>query len=179
MNTSSSSSSSSKKNENVELSQKYQKKTDKQHVLDNPDTYTGSMEMTEYDTYVYHEEKQAFISKQITIIPGLYKLFDEGVVNCRDHCVRMAQAVKSENANAIPVSYIEISISDDGTITMTNDGNGIDVAKHPEEDIWIPEMIFGQLLTSSNYDDKERKVTGGRNGFGAKLANIFSTRFVL
>ena len=35
-----------------ELSEKYQKKTDKQHVLDNPDTYTGSMEMTDYDTYV-------------------------------------------------------------------------------------------------------------------------------
>ena len=175
MNTSSSSSSSSKKNENVELSQKYQKKTDKQHVLDNPDTYTGSMEMTEYDTYVYHEEKQAFISKQITIIPGLYKLFDEGVVNCRDHCVRMAQAVKSENANAIPVSYIDISISDDGTITMTNDGNGIDVAKHPEEDIWIPEMIFGHLRTSTNYDKTQKKITGGKNGFGFKLVLIWSS----
>ena len=169
------SSSSSKKNEIVELSQKYQKKTDKQHVLDNPDTYTGSMEMTEYDTYVYDEEKQAFISKQITIIPGLYKLFDEGVVNCRDHCVRMAQAVKSENANAIPVSYIDISISDDGTITMTNDGNGIDVAKHPEEDIWIPEMIFGHLRTSTNYDKTQKKITGGKNGFGFKLVLIWSS----
>jgi len=32
-------------------------------------------------------------------------------------------------------------------------------------------------LTSSNYDDKEQKVTGGRNGFGAKLTNIFSREF--
>ena len=40
-------------------------------------------------------------------------------------------------------------------------------------------MIFGQLLTSSNYDDGQKKVTGGRNGFGAKLANIFSTKFVI
>ena len=132
------------------------------------------MEMTEYDTYVYDEEKQAFISKQITIIPGLYKLFDEGVVNCRDHCVRMAQAVKTENANAIPVSYIDISISD-GTITMTNDGNGIDVAKHPEEDIWIPEMIFGHLRTSTNYDKTQKKITGGKNGFGFKLVLIWSS----
>ena len=38
-------------------------------------------------------------------------------------------------------------------------------------------MVFGQLLTSDNYDDAEAKVTGGRNGFGAKLTNIFSLRF--
>lgn len=40
-------------------------------------------------------------------------------------------------------------------------------------------MIFGHLLTSSNYDDDQEKVTGGRNGFGAKLCNIFSTKFKL
>ena len=34
-------------------------------------------------------------------------------------------------------------------------------------------------MTSSNYDDKEAKVTGGRNGYGAKLANIFSTEFII
>lgn len=43
----------------------------------------------------------------------------------------------------------------------------------------MPELIFGHLLTSSNYNDNEKKVTGGRNGFGAKLANIFSKRFVI
>jgi DNA topoisomerase-2 len=34
-------------------------------------------------------------------------------------------------------------------------------------------------LTSSNYDDNKKKVTGGRNGFGAKLANIFSYQFIV
>eukprot|EP00931_Biecheleriopsis_adriatica_P065490 TRINITY_DN40011_c0_g1_i1.p1 TRINITY_DN40011_c0_g1~~TRINITY_DN40011_c0_g1_i1.p1 ORF type:complete len:1312 (+),score=354.61 TRINITY_DN40011_c0_g1_i1:417-3938(+) len=38
-------------------------------------------------------------------------------------------------------------------------------------------MVFGHLLTSDNYDDSEKKVTGGRNGYGAKLANIFSKKF--
>lgn len=47
------------------------------------------------------------------------------------------------------------------------------------QQIYIPEMIFGHLLTSSNYDDDQAKVTGGRNGYGAKLANIFSTSFTL
>jgi len=43
----------------------------------------------------------------------------------------------------------------------------------------VPELIFGHLLTSSNYNDNEKKVTGGRNGYGAKLCNIFSTEFIV
>ena len=50
---------------------------------------------------------------------------------------------------------------------------------HEKEGIYIPELIFGNLLTSSNYDDDEKKVVGGRNGFGAKLCNIFSTEFTV
>ena len=43
--------------------------------------------------------------------------------------------------------------------------------------MYVPELVFGHLLTSSNYDDTEKKVTGGRNGLGAKLTNIFSKKF--
>ena len=50
---------------------------------------------------------------------------------------------------------------------------------HAKEKLYVPELIFGTLLTSSNYDDEERKVTGGRNGYGAKLCNIFSTEFTI
>lgn len=42
-----------------------------------------------------------------------------------------------------------------------------------------PLTSLGQLLTSSNYDDNKKKVTGGRNGYGAKLTNIFSTEFIV
>ena len=48
---------------------------------------------------------------------------------------------------------------------------------HKKENVYVPELIFGHLLTSSNYDDSIKKVTGGRNGFGAKLANVFSKKF--
>jgi DNA topoisomerase-2 len=167
---------------NNSLAQTYQKKTDKQHVLDAPDTYTGSMDVTDYETYIFNDETQSILPKQIQIIPGLYKLFDEGVVNCRDHCVRMAQAQQEQKGqenpsqDIIPVSYIDISISAaDGIITMTNDGNGIDVEKHPEYDIWIPELIFGHLRTSTNYDKTQKKIVGGKNGFGFKLVLIWST----
>jgi DNA topoisomerase II len=51
------------------------------------------------------------------------------------------------------------------------------VVIHKEHKIYVPELVFGHLLTSSNYDDKEKKTTGGRNGYGAKLTNIFSKNF--
>ena len=153
------------------LGEKYQKKTDREHILDAPDTYIGSVEEGEIDTYVYNGTK--IVQKQIRMIPGLYKLFDEAIVNCRDHATRMNVIAKSKEHQ--PVTYIDIGISPDGTITMTNDGNGIDVAKHPEHDLWIPEMIFGHLRTSTNYDKDEKKIVGGKNGFGFKLVLIWSS----
>ena len=161
--------------ENQTLSHKYQQKTDKQHILDNPDTYIGSIENVDADMWILNEAGTNIIEKNIKYIPGLFKLFDEGIVNCRDHVIRMQQAVANNVANSIPVSYIDISIQEDGTITMINDGNGIDVAEHPEYKIWIPELIFGHLRTSTNYDKTEKKIVGGKNGFGFKLVLIWST----
>jgi DNA topoisomerase-2 len=161
--------------QNEELSQKYQQKTDKEHILANPDTYIGSVEEVDTDMWILNEETQKIVLKNIRYVPGLYKLFDEGIVNCRDHVVRMLQAVANKQPNAIPVSYIDIDIQEDGTIVMINDGNGIDVAMHPEYNIWIPELIFGHLRTSTNYDKSEKKIVGGKNGFGFKLVLIWST----
>jgi len=156
-----------------DLANKYQKKTDKQHILDNPDTYIGSVENVDAVTWVCKDNK--IVKNYMNYIPGLYKLFDEGIVNCRDHVIRMKQAVTDKKENSIPVSNISISISDDGTITMINDGNGIDVEKHPEYKVWIPELIFGHLRTSTNYNKDEKKIVGGKNGFGFKLVLIWSS----
>ena len=153
---------------------KYQKLTDKEHILKKPDTYIGSIENTDHDDYIFNDDK--IIQKQFQYIPGLYKLFDEGIVNCRDHVIRQNQALKDGIPDALPVSNIEITIDSDGTIHMYNDGNGIDVAQHPEYKLWIPEMIFGHLRTSTNYDEKKKeKIVGGKNGFGFKLVLIWST----
>ena len=160
--------------EDSALATKYQQKTDRQHILDAPDTYIGSIEEVDNDCWILNETNDKIIQKNIRMIPGLYKLFDEGVVNCRDHVVRMSQAASAGTPNAIPVSYIDISIQEDGTIVMTNDGNGIDVAMHPEYNVWIPELIFGHLRTSTNYDKTEKKIVGGKNGFGFKLVLIWS-----
>jgi DNA topoisomerase-2 len=159
----------------MDLSNKYQQKTDKQHILDNPDTYIGSVEKIESNVWILNEDNTKIVEKNITYIPGLFKLFDEGIVNCRDHVIRMRQALNSNIENTLPVSYIDVTILEtDGTIIMTNDGNGIDVVEHPEYKIWIPELIFGHLRTSTNYDKNEKKIVGGKNGFGFKLALIWS-----
>ena len=161
-----------KSNENDQLALQYQQKTDKQHILDNPDTYIGAVENIEQDMWVYDEASQRIVLKTIHMNPGLYKLFDEGIVNARDHVVRMIQSDKDDKK---PVTYIDVTVTEDGTITIENDGNGIDVAKHPENDLWIPEMIFGHLRTSTNYNKDEKRIVGGKNGFGFKLVLIWST----
>ena len=140
------------------LANKYQQKTDKQHILDNPDTYIGSVENVDSFVWLLNDSGDKIIERNIHYIPALFKLFDEGIVNCRDHVVRMQQAVAAGTPNAQPVSYIDISVEEDGTIIMVNDGNGIDVAEHPEYKIWIPELIFGHLRTSTNYDKTEKKI---------------------
>ena len=155
----------------AKLAQQYQRKTDKQHILDNPDTYIGSIENVDSTMWVFDDSTNRIVLRDIEYIPGLYKLFDEGIVNCRDHVIRMIQ---SNNVEKKFVTYIDTTIGDDGTIVMSNDGNGIDIAKHPEYDIWIPEMIFGHLRTSTNYDKTEKKIVGGKNGFGFKLVLIWS-----
>ena len=108
---------------------KYQKKNDKEHILDNPDTYVGSVEKVDADEFIY--DSNNIVKKNITYIAGLYKLFDEAIVNCRDQSVRMEQAVQNKEDNIHPLTYIDVSIDNDGVISMTNDGNGIDIAEHP------------------------------------------------
>lgn len=153
------------------LASQYQKKTDKEHILDNPDTYIGSIENINGPMYVLEDDK--IVSKTMDYNPGLFKLFDEGIVNCRDHVVRMLNQ-KETDPGVHLVNHIDIEIAND-TITLYNNGNGIDIEKHPVYEVWIPELVFGHLRTSTNYNKDEEKITGGKNGFGFKLVLIWST----
>ena len=165
----------------TDLSSKYQKMTDLEHILKKPDTYIGSIQMTECTEYTALSGTSGDAANiglaTFTHIPALYKLVDEGLVNMRDHVIRQAQAIKDGKPDALPVTCIEVEVdAATGTITMTNDGNGIDIAQHPEHKMWIPEMIFGHLRTSTNYaEDKKEKIVGGKNGFGFKLVLVWST----
>jgi DNA topoisomerase II len=144
----------------------YQKKTPREHVLLRPDTYIGDIEETKEEMWI---SKDNIITKQlITFVPGFLKTFDELLVNARD------ASVNDKTCNALKIEYNK----EEGYISVFNNGeDGIPVEEHPEHKTLVPSMIFGELLTSSNYDDSKKRTTGGRNGYGAKLANIFSKKF--
>ena len=156
------------------LAETYQQKTDIEHILDAPDTYIGSVESDRIKNWsLTDNDKMTYCNYEF--IGGLFKVFDEGIVNCRDHVVRLKQKLLNKESNIIPVREIEISVDKKtGVITMYNTGNGVDVAKHPENKLWIPEMIFGHLRTSTNYKKDEKKIVGGKNGFGFKLVLIYA-----
>lgn len=147
----------------------YQKKTPKEHILLRPDTYIGSVVRDTQTMYVWDDSESKIVSRNISFVPGMYKIFDEILVNAADNKIRDPK-----------MSIIAVEIdSTNGTISVLNNGKGIPIEMHNKEGVYVPELIFGHLLTSSNYDDNEKKVTGGRNGYGAKLCNIFSRRFTV
>jgi DNA topoisomerase-2 len=155
----------------ADLSKQYRKHTHREHILALPDTYIGSIENAIEETYIVNREK--FELKPLSFNPGFYKLFDELLVNAHDHAVRLKQ-----RSSAQPVKHIAISATEN-TITIRNDGESIDVEKHPDYGIYIPQMIFGELLTSTNYDKNEKKLVGGKNGYGVKLVNIFAKKMTI
>ncbi|KAM6451890.1 DNA topoisomerase 2-alpha isoform 1-T2 [Liasis olivaceus] len=146
----------------------YQKKTQLEHILLRPDTYIGSVEQVTQQMWVF-DENEGLNCRDVTFVPGLYKIFDEILVNAADN--------KQRDKN---MSCIKVTIDpENNTISVWNNGKGIPIIEHQVEKMYVPALIFGHLLTSSNYDDDEKKVTGGRNGYGAKLCNIFSTKFTV
>jgi DNA topoisomerase-2 len=149
------------------IEQIYQKKTPLEHILLRPDTYVGSTEAQYQDMYVF--EQGHMVWRKIEFVPALYKIFDEILVNAADNLKR------DPTMNLIDVHIDKAA----GCISVMNNGKGVPVQIHKEHQCYVPEMIFGQLLTSDNYDDNEKKVTGGRNGYGAKLTNVFSTKFII
>ncbi|KAJ2162828.1 DNA topoisomerase 2 [Coemansia sp. RSA 552] len=147
----------------------YQKKTPVEHVLLRPDTYIGSVEPIEEEMWVMDMDKKRMVQRKLRYTPGMYKIVDEILVNAADN--------KSRDPT---MKKIEVTIDKaGGEVSILNDGKGIPVEIHREHNAYVPELIFGHLLTSSNYDDKQEKTTGGRNGYGAKLCNIFSHEFVV
>uniref|UniRef100_A0A1I8HWP8 DNA topoisomerase 2 n=1 Tax=Macrostomum lignano TaxID=282301 RepID=A0A1I8HWP8_9PLAT len=161
--------SSAKAGKGSSIEKTYQKKTQLEHILLRPDTYIGSVEPVTQSMWVFDSESEAMVQREITFVPGLYKIFDEILVNAADNKQRDPS-----------MSCIKIDIQpEENVMKIWNNGKGIPVVEHKEEKMLVPTLIFGHLLTSSNFNDDEKKVTGGRNGYGAKLCNVFSTEFTL
>ena len=149
------------------IEETYQKKSQLEHVLHRPGMYIGDIDKTTSERWVF--SNGVIVKQQLTFSPGLYKIFDEIFTNAVDHSQR-DQTLKK----------IEVSINkSSGEIIIINDGEGIPVEIHKEHNKYVPEIIFGEFHTSSNYDDSEARTVGGLNGYGSKLTNAFSTVFTV
>ena len=145
-----------------------QKLTHIEHILKRPDSYVGPVEQGSEPYWILNGS--TFTKKNLKYSPALLKIFDEILVN----------AIDRNSLHPKQVSSISVTIDKDvGSVTIENNGplGGIGVRMHEKEGLWNPELVFGHLLTSTNYDDTQKRIVGGRNGYGAKLANIYSSDF--
>jgi len=147
----------------------YKKLTQREHILQLPDTYIGSRDSHRESRWIYEEGRMVW--REVNFNPGLFKIFDELMVNALDHVTRQAATDKRVTQIVVTVTPTQFIVK--------NDGENIPITMHPEYKVMVPELIFGHLLTSSNYDEKEEKTVGGKNGYGAKLTNIYSKEFVV
>ena len=147
-----------------------QKLTHIEHILKRPDSYVGPVDLNVEPYWVLNSNKSQFEKKNLKYSPALLKIFDEILVNAIDR-----NSMHPKNVTSISVDIDKES----GAVTIENNGplGGIGVRMHEKEGLWNPELTFGHLLTSTNYDDSQKRIVGGRNGYGAKLTNIYSSDF--
>jgi DNA topoisomerase II len=177
------------------IAQKIQVKNPREHILDSPGMWIGSVEPSKCQEYIYNETTKRMELKTVTVPHGLYKIFDEAIVNAFDHYKRL----DVDNTVRNKVTYIKVWLDDiDNSITIENDGEGLDVKIHDTykndegDSVYVPEIVFSVVFSSSNYDNKdadlekkeeeediEGKLWGGKHGIGIKATNIFSSEFEL
>ena len=150
------------------IEEKYKSMDEISHILMRSGMYVGSNKFEECDKFIYNEKTAKFEMKVVNYIPAMLKVVDEVISNSVDEFRRKDNMGLTE-------LYVKIN-NDNGEIIIRDNG-GIPIVKHKEAGIYIPEFIFGQLRTSSNYDDTEDRQVIGTNGIGVKIANIFSSEF--
>lgn len=152
---------------------KYEKTDHLGHIRKRPDTYVGSNKPQKLPNHCVADldaDTPTLVSRDIVYIPAMLRIFVEIVSNAIDNIYRSVE-------DDVHMSKIKITFDDEtGETSVWNDGSWIPLDVH-ESGSAIPKMIFGELLTSDNYDDTRQRQGSGRNGYGAKLTNVFSTEF--
>ena len=154
---------------------KYTKMDPIEHVIHRSDMYVGSTTAQKSSEFVCIKDEDSYkiLKKDINVSPAILRIFIEILSNATDN-------VERSRAAGIPCSYIKVNINKEtGETTVINDGDIIPIEINPVENIYNHSLIFGQLLTGSNYDDEEERLISGRNGLGATCCNIFSTKFTV
>lgn len=150
---------------NVDIS-KYKKLDEITHTLLRPARYIGSINPVVANTWFFRDGVVA--EGTLTSSPAFHKLFDEIISNSADH---------SRTPEGKNLTEIDVQVQPETGLIIVTDNGGIPVVLHPEYGQYIPEMIFGELRSGSNFDDNEDSLSTGQNGEGASLVNIFSEMF--
>ena len=161
---------------NKTIEERFKKLSPREHVLKKPGMYVGNIESEPNNMFVFEDindfKGNKFTYKEINYNAGFLKIFDEVLTNASDHAIRC-----KENKWK-PVTHIKVTIDKD-KITIENTGTGIPIQMHKEHKVYVPELIFGHLLSGENFDDNDQRLVGGTHGLGVKLTNIFSTKFII
>ena len=152
------------------IEEKYQQLSETEHILHRPGMWVGSVKEEERQVFIYDSSEDKMTMKDVTYSPAMLKLFDEILSNSCDEFRRKDNMGLTKIVVSLDMANGEISVTDDG---------GIPVAMHKEAKMYVPEFIFGQLRTSSNYDDTEDRNVIGTNGVGSSITNIFSDSFIV
>lgn len=151
---------------------KYQKVDPITHIHKRPDMYIGSLKpRQQLKEWVSTDDGNIVERLDVIYSDGLLRIFIEALSNAIDNVWRSRVA-------GVKPTKIKITMDKDtGETCLWNDGLHIPIAMHEEEKIYNPELIFGHLLSGSNLDDTEERLSSGRNGLGIKLLNVFSREF--
>ena len=147
------------------IEEKYKKLNQIEHILKKSSMYLGSLDFLKEKQFIFNNN--LIEQKEISYSPALYKIIDEIIVNAYDASIK-------DNT----VNKISADIKSD-CFSIFNNGKGIDIVLHKEHKVYIPELLFAQLLSSTNYDENEERTTGGTFGIGSKLTSIFSKKFIV
>ena len=160
----------------IKDNEKYQSMEPKEHILALPDTYIGGIEPSIIENTWVCDSNNEFVNKDVKVSLGFHNIFNEVLTNASDQCLRTREYEKKDKTVQI-TKTIKVTIDKEtGILSVYNDGDGISIVENEDKKL-IPELVFGQLLTSSNYDKEKKKTWGGKNGLGSKVCNIYSTMF--
>lgn len=149
------------------LESKYQSMSELDHILNRSGMYIGSVKNENKQMFLYSSDDAKMKLVDVEYTPALLKMLDEIISNSCDEYRRI---------DNMGLTEMSVTIDKHGRVIVRDNG-GIPVVKHKEAGIYIPEFIFSQLRTSSNFDDSEDRDVIGTNGLGSKICNIFSTFF--
>ena len=153
---------------------KYSNLTYNQHVRLRTGMYCGSKNPTENNIWIVNKDINKLEKKVLKYSIAQYNVIDEIIVNSIDHIHRTVNIKGKNKCDTIKLNFDK----ETGIISVYNNGEGIIIEKHADNDYYIPEMIFSKEMSGSNFstDDKE-KISAGMNGSGSKITNILSKSF--